>query len=95
MQQIFEAKLKVTQLITNLPNKTDVEIEIRDTYLAVLHKTIQNLDENRFVVRKQLRYVKEYSNKNKWLNLSKSDVQEINTHLSHLQPTSRHGPYRI
>ena len=89
LQQIFEAKLKVTQLITNLPNKTDVEIEIRDTYLAVLHKTIQNLDENRFVVRKQLRYVKEYSNKNKWLNLSKSDVQEINTHLSHLQPTSR------
>jgi len=54
-----------------------------------LHKTIQNLDENRFIVRKELRYVKEFSNKSKWLNLSKSDVQEINTHLSRLQPASK------
>jgi len=54
-----------------------------------LHKIIQNLDESRFVVRKQLRYVKEYSNKSKWLDLSKSDLQEVNAHLSHLQPASK------
>lgn len=88
LQQIFEAKLKVTQLITHLTDKTPDEIEIRDTYLAELHRTIQNLDENRFVVRKGLRYVTAYSNKSKWLNLSKSDVQEINFHLSHMQPPS-------
>ena len=52
-------------------------------------RTVQGLDENRFVVRKELRYVKEYSNKDRWLNLSKSDVQEINNHLSHLQPASK------
>ena len=89
LQQIFEAKLKVSQLITHLSDKTPAEIEVRDAYLTELHKTIQNLDENRFVVRKDLRYVKEFSNKSKWLNLSKSDVQEINTHLSHLQPASK------
>ena len=89
LQQIFEAKVKVTQLISDLSEKTDAEREIRDKYLDDLYKTIQGLDENRFVVRKQLRYVKEYSNKNKWLNLSKSDVQEINSHLSHLQPASK------
>jgi type I restriction enzyme, R subunit len=88
LQQIFEAKLKVTQLITHLTDKTPDEIEIRDTYLAELHRIIQNLDENRFVVRKGLRYVTAYSNKSKWLNLSKSDVQEINAHLSHMQPPS-------
>ena len=44
---------------------------------------------DRFVVRKELRYVKEFSNKNRWLNLSKSDVQDINSHLSHLQPASK------
>ena len=89
LQQIFEAKLKVAQLISDLPEKTADEVHVRDTYLDELHKTIQNLDETRFVVRKELRYVKEFSNKNKWLNLSKSDVQDINSHLSHLQPASR------
>ncbi|MDA9593691.1 DEAD/DEAH box helicase family protein [Flavobacteriaceae bacterium] len=89
LQQIFEAKLKVAQLISDLPEKKSVEVEVRDSYLDELHKTIQNLDENRFVVRKELRYVNDYCNKDKWLNLSKSDVQDINSHLSHLQPASR------
>lgn len=89
LQQIFEAKLNVSQLISDLPEKSTDEVHLRDTYLDGLHKTIQNLDETRFVVRKELRYVKEFSNKNKWLNLSKSDVQDINSHLSHLQPASR------
>ncbi|MEN8885252.1 MAG: DEAD/DEAH box helicase family protein [Winogradskyella sp.] len=89
LQQIFEAKLKVSQLITHLSDKTPEELEVRDAYLAELHTIVQNLDENRFVVRKQLRYVTMFSNKNKWLNLSKSDVQEINMHLSHLQPASK------
>jgi type I restriction enzyme, R subunit len=89
LQQIFEAKLKVAQLISDLQEKTPAEVEVRDSFLEELHKTIQNLDENRFVVRKELRYVKEFSNKNRWLNLSKSDVQDINSHLSQLQPASR------
>ena len=89
LQQIFEAKLKVSQLITHLSDKTPDEIEIRDSYLTELHKTVLNLDESRFVVRKELRFVKEFSNKSKWLNLSKSDVQEINTHVSHLQPATK------
>jgi len=84
LQQIFEAKVKVAYLISDLKEKSKEEVEIRDLYLTELHNIIANLDEKRFVVRKQLRYVKEYSNKSKWLNLSKSDIQEINTHLSHL-----------
>ncbi|GGG88529.1 restriction endonuclease subunit R [Polaribacter pacificus] len=85
MQQIFEAKLQITQLIVNLPSKNEEEVEVRDLYLTELHKIVQNLDKKRFMVRKELRYVKEFSNKSKWNNLSKSDVLEINTHLSHLQ----------
>ena len=89
LQQIFEAKLKVSQLISDIPEKTDEQIEIRDKYLDELHATIKNLDHSRFIVRKQLRYVTEYSNKSKWQNLSKGDVQEINDHLSHLQPANK------
>lgn len=89
LQQIFEAKLKVAQLISHLPDKTPDEIELRDNYFAELHHSIAHLDESRFIVRKELRYVKEYSNKSKWLNLSKGDVQEVNDHLSHLQPPTK------
>ena len=89
LQQIFEAKLNVSQLVSHLSEKTEEELEIRDKYLTELHAIVQNLDETRFVVRKELRYVKEFSNKSKWLNLSKSNVQEINFHLSHLQPASK------
>lgn len=88
-QQVFETKLKVAQLISDLANKTDSDKQLRDNYLDELHKIVQNLDENRFVVRRQLRYVKEFSNKQKWLNLTKSDIQEINTHLSNLQPVAK------
>ena len=59
-----------------LSDKTQPQIEIRYTYLTELHRTIQNLDDNRFVVRKQLRYVKEYSNKPRWLNLSRTPIIE-------------------
>lgn len=89
LQQIFEAKLQVAQLISSLAEKTENEKEIRDTYLAELHKAVASLDRKRFVVRKQLKYVNAYSHKSKWLNLSRSDIQEINLHLSHLQPASK------
>lgn len=89
LQQIFEAKLKVSQLISYLPEKSTDEVHVRDTYLDELHKTINILEKDRFVVRKELKYVEEFSNKNRWLNLSKSDVQDINFHLSHLQPASK------
>ena len=89
LQQIFEAKLKVSQLVSDLSDKTDAEKEVRDQYLDDLHLAVQGLDENRFAVRKELRYVKEYSNKAKWLNLSEGDVQKISNHLSHLQPASK------
>lgn len=89
LQQIFEAKLQIAQLVAQLPEKTEGEAEIRENYLLELHGIIQNLNIERFVVRKELRYVTEYSNKSKWFNLSKSDVQEITDHLSHLQPATK------
>ena len=88
-QQIFEAKLKISQLIADQSPSNPEEDEVKDKYLTELHKIISTLDEERFVVRKELRQVKEYSNKSRWLALSKSDTQEINTHLSNLQPPSK------
>lgn len=89
LQQIFETKLKVAQLINEVGEKKEGEAEIREKHLEELYKTIVNLDKKRFVVRKELRYMTEFNKKDKWFNLTKSDVQEINTHLSHLQSAAK------
>jgi len=81
--------LQVAQLITHLSEKTPEQIEIRDRYLEELHKAVASLVKERFVVRKELRYVDAYCHKSKWLNLSKNDVEDINAHLSHLQPPTK------
>jgi type I restriction enzyme R subunit len=88
-QQIFEGKLRVAHLISELTSKSDSEQELQADYLADLHKSIADLDKERFVVRKELRYVTLYADKNKWLNLSKADMQEIRQHLSHLQTVAQ------
>ncbi len=85
LQQIFEGKLTITELISELSNKTEAEKEIRERYLNDLHSIIDSLDRNRFVVRKSLRYVDAYKNKAKWQNISKSDSIDIRNHLSNLQ----------
>ena len=89
LQQIFEAKLKVTTLVTELESASESDLLLRHNYLYELYQIIKSLDKERFVVRKELRYVEEYCNKNKWFNLTKSDLQEINTHLSYLQPVDK------
>ena len=44
LQQIFEAKVKVTQLISDLSEKSVAEKE-KDQYLDDLHKIVRGLDE--------------------------------------------------
>jgi type I restriction enzyme R subunit len=83
-QRIFEAKLEVAILIRNKENKTEDEISLSAGYIDELHRTIDSLDQDRFVVKRALRYVTEYRHKARWENISKGDMQEINSHLSHL-----------
>lgn len=85
-QQIFENKLDIAQLISGMSEKSDEDKQLRDQYLEELHKSIAALDRDRFMVQRQLRHVEEYSHANRWTQLSKSDVQDIKAHISHLQP---------
>lgn len=89
LQQIFEGKLQVAQLVGELTEPTAEQKEIREKYLSELHHIIASLDKDRFVVRKKLRYVNEYSKKSKWFSLSKSNLQEIRDNISNLQAISR------
>jgi len=83
-QKIFEAKLEVAQLIKEAANKTDEDIQLAESNIVELHRSIATLNQERIVVRKELRKVNEYTARNRWDNLTKGDVLDICGHLSHL-----------
>ena len=64
--------------------KTEAEREVAEIYEDWLHKQVKSLDRDRFVVKARLRQVVEYSYKERWQNLSMSDVIDIKQNLSHL-----------
>ena len=49
-----------------------------------MQEAVANLDKERFVVKKELRYVTKYKEESPWQNLSRSDIQELHTHIAHL-----------
>ena len=83
-QQIFEAKLEIALAIRNNINSDDNQRQLAETYIDECHQLIANLDMDRFVVKAKMRMVAEYSDKVRWLNVSKTDCLEINSHLSPL-----------
>jgi len=83
-QRTFEGKLEVAMLLRDKTYSTEDDLEIQKTYIEELHNIVASLDQERFVVRKELRYVTEYFNRPRWDNISKGDWSDINEHLAHL-----------
>ena len=84
-QRTFEGKLEVALLLRERAYQIEGDREIEKQYVDELHATIAGLDQKRFVVKKELRYVTEYSNRNRWDNISLGDRIDIQEHLSHLE----------
>ncbi|MCF8324585.1 MAG: DEAD/DEAH box helicase family protein [Leadbetterella sp.] len=84
-QQIFEAKLDIAMLVSNLNEISPDDADTRGNYLNQLHQTVSNLERERFVVRKELRFVEKFSKSEIWQNLSSTDIQEVKSHLYHLE----------
>jgi type I restriction enzyme R subunit len=83
-QQIFEAKLEVALLIRANSESSDEQRNLSESFIEELHLTISGLDSERFVVKAELRTVVEFSDKKRWDDLTKGDMQAINTRLSKL-----------
>ncbi|MCJ8288456.1 MAG: DEAD/DEAH box helicase family protein [Crocinitomicaceae bacterium] len=81
-QLIFEARLEVAQLIGEDANRTKEDAILAEQYIDGLHVSIATLDQDRFVVRKELRKVNEYTKRERWNNLTKGDVLDISMHLA-------------
>jgi len=88
-QQTFEAKLEIALMIREQidckrTDSNDEQRALAESYINELHKAVAGLNQDRFVVKAKLRYVIEYGDVKRWENLSKSDMLDINTHLSAL-----------
>ena len=83
-QQLFETKLEIAIEIRSNGESTDEDQELAKAYVTELHRLIATLDQERFVVRKELRLVNEYTSRARWENISKSDAVDIYNHLANL-----------
>ena len=83
-QQIFATKLEVALLIREKTDKSEQQQALAESYLDELHQSIVALDQSRFVVKAKLKAVLEFSHTARWQQLSKQDMQAINTELSGL-----------
>jgi type I restriction enzyme R subunit len=81
-QQIFESRVHLSRLL--LEEKTDEDLDLANKLLDIVHNEIIKLDKSRYQVKMQLRYVDEYSDRNRWNKLDSNSVHEIEEYLSEL-----------
>ena len=81
-QQLFETKLEIAMELRSNGESTDEDQTLASAYIDVLHHLIATLDQERFVVRKELRLVNKFTNRASWENISKGDLADICNHLS-------------
>ncbi|WP_226990081.1 DEAD/DEAH box helicase family protein [Cellulophaga baltica] len=71
-QLIYETMLHIAQVIRNKTEATQEQDEFAKDLVDKLHKSIVALDEKRFEVKKELRYVKHFKIKSNWDSISLS-----------------------
>ena len=85
-QQLFEIKLEIALILRSIDESTEDDDKLASSYIDELHHLIATLDQQRFVVRKELRLVNEFTHRERWENISKGDFADICLHLSNLAP---------
>lgn len=81
-QQIFEARLHLTKLLSETGEVEDAQLATK--LLDLLHFAIHQLDKERFQVKMKLKYVDEFKERARWNNLDSTDIHNIEEHLSEL-----------
>lgn len=83
-QQAFEAKLEISLIIRETATSTDEQRALAESYISELNLAVAALNTDRFSVKAKLRAVTEFSNKERWRNIGKNDMLDINTNISAL-----------
>jgi type I restriction enzyme R subunit len=83
--RIFKTKLRIAEKLQESKYQENEPLQaLRKQYLDELHRLISNLNRENYSVRRQLRYVDQYSHRERWDNLDKSDVATISKELAPL-----------
>lgn len=82
-QRIFEMKLDIVSLLRS-KKCSAAEKELERHYTSTLWKEVKSLDRERYVVRMSLREVEGFSIRERWDNLSKSDIIDVKKSVSGL-----------
>ena len=83
-QRIFETKLEIILEVRNNVDSTTSDDEMALRYTEELFNAVEKLNTDHFQVRKNLRLVTEFKNRERWNDISKLDAAEITDQLSAL-----------
>ena len=83
-QRIFEARLKIVFLLQTNKQTTDEDKLLAAQHADFLHGAISGFNEESVWVKMHLRYVVKYKERSVWNAITRTDIIDIEEHLSHL-----------
>jgi len=84
-QKIFKRRLELSRFLQASKYQEDPALEkLYTQILDIMHKDVEKLDTNSFLVRPHRKYVDRFEERKRWNNISETDVLDLNEHLSML-----------
>nr|WP_025774506.1 DEAD/DEAH box helicase family protein [Clostridium botulinum] len=83
-ERIFNLKLDLVKELQDLRYSDEEYVSHRNELLKDLIEDVNNLNEDNFMVKMNLKYVQKYKNKNEWQSLGAISTQDIKKHISPL-----------
>ncbi|MBY6888456.1 DEAD/DEAH box helicase family protein, partial [Clostridium botulinum] len=83
-ERIFNLKLDLVKELQDLRYTDEEYVSHRNELLKDLIEDVNNLNEDNFIVKMNLKYVQKYKNKDEWQSLGAISTQDIKKHISPL-----------
>jgi type I restriction enzyme, R subunit len=87
---LVKTRLKLSQVIQESANSPERSLSdadnrnLRNSLLNVLHQHVATMEKNNFLVRRNLQQVEEFSQRERWNELTETDTEQIAESLAHL-----------
>ncbi|EKN40479.1 putative type I restriction-modification system, R subunit, partial [Clostridium botulinum CFSAN001627] len=83
-ERIFNLKLDLVKELQDLRYSDEEYVSHRNELLKDLIEDVNNLNEDNFIVKMNLKYVQKYKNKDEWQSLGAINTKDIKEHISPL-----------
>ena len=82
--KLVKARLSLTQTISDREESQADNRQLRKSLLDNLHQHVATMEKKNFLVRRHLKQVEEFSERERWNQLSESDTEAVADSLAHL-----------